>query len=118
MRRHLRWRDLFAAAMAARAAEPSPANPPAETSKYTGPGSCSSTSCHGSVKPRADSRIFQNEYSIWVVKDKHAKAYDALTGPIGERMGRILGLGKSEPAAEMPRLPRARCSRRCARENI
>jgi Cytochrome c554 and c-prime len=74
--------------------------PPAETSKYTGPGSCSSTSCHGSVKSRADSRIFQNEYSIWVVKDKHAKAYEALTGPVGERMGRILGVGKSEQAAK------------------
>lgn len=74
------------------------ASPPADASKYTGPGSCSSTSCHGSVKPRADSRIFQNEYSIWVVKDKHAKAYDALTGPVGERMGRILNLGKSEQA--------------------
>ena len=76
------------------------ANPPAEAGKYTGPGSCSSTSCHGSVKPRADSRIFQDEYSIWAVKDKHAKAYDALTGPIGERMGRILGPGKSEQAAK------------------
>jgi len=76
------------------------ARPPAETSKYTGPGSCSSTSCHGSVKPRADSRIFQNEYSIWVVKDKHAKAYEALTGPVGVRMGRILGVGKSEQAAK------------------
>jgi hypothetical protein len=75
------------------------ATPAAETSKYTGPGSCSSTSCHGSVKPRADSRIFQNEYSIWVVKDKHAKAFEALTGPVGERMGRILGVGKSEQAA-------------------
>src|SRR5882672_290054 len=76
------------------------AHPPADASKYTGPGSCSSTSCHGSVKPRADNRIFQNEYSIWAVKDKHAKAYDALTGPIGERMGRILSLGKSEQAAK------------------
>jgi hypothetical protein len=76
------------------------ANPPAEASKYTGPGSCSSTSCHGSVKPRDDSRIFQNEYSIWVVKDKHAKAYDALTSEVGERMGRILGIGKSEQAAQ------------------
>src|SRR5689334_3663969 len=75
------------------------ANPPAETSKYTGPGSCSSTSCHGSVKPRADSRIFQNEYSVWVVKDKHAKSYEALASPVGERIGRILGIGKSEQSA-------------------
>ncbi len=76
------------------------AAPPAETSKFTGPGSCSSTSCHGSVKPRADSRIFQDEYSIWVVKDKHAKAYEALTSLVGQRMGRILGIGKSEQAAK------------------
>ncbi len=76
------------------------ANPPADASKYTGPGSCSSTSCHGSVKPRTDNRIFQNEYSIWAVKDKHAKAYDALTSPVGERMAKILGLGKSEQAAK------------------
>jgi len=74
------------------------AGPPADAGMYTGPGSCSSTSCHGSVQPRADSRIFQNEYSIWAVKDKHAKAYDALTAPVGERMGQILGLGKSEQA--------------------
>jgi Cytochrome c554 and c-prime len=67
-----------------------------EPSKYTGPGSCSSTSCHGSVTPRAGGRIFQNEYSIWVVQDKHAKAYTALTGPIGQRMGRLLAIGKPE----------------------
>jgi Cytochrome c554 and c-prime len=76
------------------------ANPSVETPKYVGPGSCSSTSCHGSVKPRVDSRIFQNEYSIWAVQDKHSKAYDALTSPVGERMGHILGLGKSEQAAK------------------
>jgi hypothetical protein len=86
---------FFTAAVAARAA-----SSPADSSKYTGPGSCSSTSCHGSVKPRADSRIFQNEYSIWVIQDKHAKAYDVLTAPVGERMARILGLGKSEQAAK------------------
>ena len=86
---------FFAIAPTARAG-----NPPAETGKYTGPGSCSSTSCHGSVPPRADSRVFQNEYSIWVVKDKHAKAYAALTGAVGGRMGRILGLGKPEQAAK------------------
>src|SRR5260370_35937373 len=87
---------FFCAAMLSASAEALPA----ETGKYTGPGSCSSTSCHGSVKPRADNRIFQNEYSIWVVKDKHAKAYEALTGQVGERIGRILGVGKSEQAAK------------------
>jgi hypothetical protein len=70
-----------------------------DTAEYLGPGSCAATSCHGSVKPVADSRILQNEYSTWIIKDKHSKAYQALTGEIGERMARILKLGaKAEEA--------------------
>jgi hypothetical protein len=76
------------------------AGAPAAPGKYTGPGSCSSSSCHGSVSPIAGSRISQNEYSIWIVQDKHAKAYSALTGAVGERIGRNLGIGPSEQAAK------------------
>jgi cytochrome c554/c'-like protein len=68
-------------------------------SKYIGPGSCAATSCHGSVKPVVGSRILQNEYSTWIIKDKHSRAYQALTGDVGERMARILKLGaKAEEA--------------------
>ena len=71
--------------------------PPAEPPKYIGPGSCAATSCHGSVKPIGDSRILQTEYTTWILKDKHSRAYQALTGDVGERMARILKLGaKSE----------------------
>jgi Cytochrome c554 and c-prime len=67
--------------------------------KYIGPGSCAATSCHGSVKPVAGSRILQDEYSTWILKDKHSRAYQALSGEVGERMSRILKLGaKSEQA--------------------
>jgi hypothetical protein len=67
--------------------------------KYIGPGSCAATSCHGSVRPVAGSRILQNEYSTWIEKDKHSHAYQALTGDIGQRMARILKLGtKAEEA--------------------
>jgi len=70
-----------------------------EAGKYIGPGSCAATSCHGSVKPIAGSRILQDEYSTWIIKDKHSRAYQALTGDIGERMARILKLGaKAEEA--------------------
>jgi hypothetical protein len=70
-----------------------------ESSKYIGPGSCAATSCHGSVKSVAGSRILQNEYSTWIIKDKHSRAYQALTGDFGERMARILKLGaKAEDA--------------------
>lgn len=70
-----------------------------EPVKYIGPGSCAATSCHGSVKPIAGSRILQNEYSTWILQDKHSRAYQALTGDVGERMARILKLGsKAEDA--------------------
>jgi hypothetical protein len=64
-----------------------------EPVKYIGPGSCAATSCHGSVKPIAGSRILQDEYSTWIIQDKHSRAYQALTGDVGERMARILKLG-------------------------
>jgi hypothetical protein len=72
-----------------------------EPVKYIGPGSCAATSCHGSVKPVAGSRILQNEYSTWIVKDKHSHAYQALTGDIGERIARILKLNSK--AEESPK---------------
>ena len=42
--------------------------------------------------------MLQNEYSIWIVKDKHSQAYASLQGNVGERMAAILGLGKAESA--------------------
>jgi len=70
-----------------------------DAQKYIGPGSCAATSCHGSVKPVVDSRILQTEYTTWILKDKHSRAYQALTGEIAGRMARILKLGtKAEEA--------------------
>jgi len=66
--------------------------------KYTGPGSCASTACHGAITPQNINEVLQNEYSTWIVKDKHAQSYKALTGAVGERMAGILGLGKAETA--------------------
>jgi Cytochrome c554 and c-prime len=70
----------------------------AETPKYTGPGSCASPSCHGGVQPRADSSVWQNEYSTWVIKDKHAQAYSVLSNPVATRMAKILGLPSATTA--------------------
>jgi len=74
------------------AAEPQAKSPAGDVGQYSGPGSCSATSCHGAIRPKADSRILNTEYSTWVVKDKHSRAYQALTGEVGERMGRLLHL--------------------------
>jgi hypothetical protein len=60
--------------------------------KYVGPGSCSATACHGSVQPRKETKVLQNEYSTWVVQDKHAKAQQVLSNPVSMRIAKILGL--------------------------
>lgn len=98
-KRYSRLALLFAAVLLCIVAADSAATDTAEPIKYIGPGSCAATSCHGSVKPIAGSRILQNEYSTWILQDKHSRAYQALTGEIGERMARILKLGnKAEEA--------------------
>jgi hypothetical protein len=68
--------------------------------KYTGAGSCGSPSCHGGIKPRTETSVLQNEYSTWVVRDKHTKAFNVLTGEVGLRMGKILGIEHPEQAAK------------------
>lgn len=62
--------------------------------RFTGPGACSSTACHGAVAPASDkeSRIQQNEYTTWVLKDKHAKAYQVLLSERSQLIARNLQL--------------------------
>ena len=67
-------------------------------SKYTGPGGCAASSCHGSIQPRTITRISQNEYSIWFAQDSHARAFNALRNPVSVRMGRILNIGPPDQA--------------------
>ena len=66
--------------------------------RYVGPGSCSAVACHGGIQPRSDTKVLQNEYSTWVTADKHAHAYTALTGPLGQQMASILKIGPAEKA--------------------
>ena len=88
-----------------------------EASKYTGPGSCSSPSCHGGVQARETS-VLQNEYSTWVVRDKHAHAFVNLTNPVGTRIAKIMGLPQARHRAPVPGLPRARRSAGSARPHV
>ncbi|HEX5230204.1 MAG TPA: multiheme c-type cytochrome [Bryobacteraceae bacterium] len=67
-------------------------------SKYTGPGSCSSPACHGGVQPRDQTTVLQNEYSVWVVRDKHAHAFVNLTNPVGTRIAKLMGLPSPDTA--------------------
>jgi len=63
-----------------------------QEAKYTGPGSCGSTSCHGGVRPRSDNAVLQNEFTTWTLQDKHARAASVLSNDVGKRMGVILGV--------------------------
>jgi hypothetical protein len=65
-------------------------------SKYLGPGSCAAAACHGNIAPQKTSSVQQNEYSIWVVQDRHAAAFRVLQNPVSQRMGKLLGIGKPE----------------------
>jgi hypothetical protein len=42
--------------------------------------------------------VQQDEYSTWVVKDKHAHAFAVLTNPVATRMAKILGIERADTA--------------------
>ena len=73
---------------------------PGEAGKYSGPGSCASSNCHGGVQPKGLVRIAQNEYSIWAAQDKHSRAYTVLSNPTSIRIGKILGLEQAPNKSE------------------
>lgn len=66
--------------------------PQQEIGKYSGPGSCAASNCHGSIQPKNVVRISQNEYSIWAGQDNHARAYVVLSNPVSLRMAKTLKL--------------------------
>jgi hypothetical protein len=65
---------------------------PLEPNKFNGPGSCASPACHGAVEVRSETPVQQNEYSIWVVKDKHARAFSVLSNDVAKRISRLMDL--------------------------
>jgi hypothetical protein len=77
-------------------AQGGPASQTSAAGSYTGPGSCAASSCHGSVRPVAGSRILQTEYTTWVVQDKHARATEVLNNAVSLRMAKILGIGRPD----------------------
>jgi Cytochrome c554 and c-prime len=69
-----------------------------DVGKFSGPGSCAASNCHGGVQPKSVVRIPQNEYTIWAGQDKHSRAYTVLSNPVSVRMGEILGIGPPNKA--------------------
>lgn len=77
-----------------------PQGSPNDIGKFSGPGSCAASNCHGGVQPKSVVRIPQNEYTIWAGQDKHSHAYAVLSNPVSVRMGEILGLGTAPNKAD------------------
>jgi len=68
--------------------------------KHLGVATCAGSTCHGSTRPFADSRIRQDEYFIWQRKDAHARAYETLLSTRSQAIAHKLGLSD---AASAPR---------------
>src|SRR5947209_13485937 len=74
------------------AAVPAAAAAPAGAgSEPTGAGSCAARACHGSPRPVADLSILRNEHTTWIVRDRHAQAYQVLHEPRSADIVRKLG---------------------------
>lgn len=73
------------------AAQPSPPENKTTAAVLAGAGSCSGRSCHGGIAPEKQS-VQQNEYTTWLLHDKHSRAYDVLLGERGRRVGANLGI--------------------------
>lgn len=69
---------------------PQQQRPAGPVGQYVGPGGCAASSCHGSIRPKTETDVNQDEYSIWILKDRHATAYNVLSNPVSMRIGRIL----------------------------
>jgi len=61
-----------------------------------GTASCSARGCHGAIVPKKGERIEQNENTIWLTQDKHARAYEVLLGQRSEEI--IAKLHRTPPA--------------------
>ncbi len=97
------WMALRANPVAAPPAPPSaPAGATAvDAAPLAGTAGCSARGCHGRIGPGPEA-VRQNEFSLWLGRDKHAQAYEALLGKQGGDIARkVFGEGhtaSTEPA--------------------
>jgi hypothetical protein len=66
--------------------------------KHLGVATCASGVCHGSVEPRTATRVMQNEYVVWSLRDRHRSAYQTLLRPESVAIAEKLGLENAHEA--------------------
>jgi hypothetical protein len=64
--------------------------PAARQEFHLGAGSCAAQACHGGAEET------RQEYKIWATRDRHSRAYESLTGELGQRIGKRLDLRPTE----------------------
>jgi hypothetical protein len=84
----------LASLLAAATAEAAP--PPI----HLGVDGCAGSGCHGNAQPSDKTSVQQNEVTLWRARDPHARAWNVLKEPRGQRIARILGLGDADSARE------------------
>ncbi len=83
-------------------AEPLPASVPAtaDQPRAMGTSSCSGRACHGSLEPMGNELVRRNEYTKWLLHDKHAQAYLVLWGERSQTIAKNLGLKAAHTAEQ------------------
>ena len=67
--------------------------PPSQSpSPWVGVSACSARACHGSLQPLGGFAIQQNEYTTWITRDKHSRAYELLLNDRSKSIARNLGV--------------------------
>lgn len=65
--------------------------------QHLGVSTCAGSTCHGAPSnSKKTSGVVQNEYTIWQCQDKHAKAFDVLTGDLGKRIAKNMRIDPAE----------------------
>ncbi len=70
--------------------EEKPAAPAIKQDVHFGAGSCASQACHGG------SDATRAEYTTWVTKDRHSRAFTVLSSAQGQRIGKRLGIDPTQ----------------------
>lgn len=86
---HLRWLAGVALASSAIAKDPTPVPYPHQ---IQGVSSCAAMACHGGETLGAKG----SEYTTWIARDPHARAYEVLLTPRSKNMARLLGIDRPE----------------------
>ena len=63
-----------------------------------GAGSCTSSGCHAASE--AGHAAWQSAYTVWAIRDPHARAHESLRGPLAERI--VAALEARDPAGRQP----------------